>query len=255
MGTIHSDQAWKAYGKKDPYFGVITDEKFRDENLSEENLQKFFKTGEDYVNRVFAVFDKMSDGAFKPKTGLDFGCGTGRIAIPMAKRLESVVGIDISEDMLKEAEVNATKFKRNNTSFRLSDDALSQVEGMTFDLVNTYIVLQHMNVARGMKVIHRLVEMVNPGGAGVIHVAYRDDRTALKRSISQVRSRVPLVHNVLNVVSGKTWKTPLMQMNAYNLNEVAQVIQAAGVGKSEMHFEDHGGIWSVAIFFQKPDLG
>lgn len=252
MGTIHSDQAWKAYGKKDPYFGVITDDKFRDENLSKENLLKFFKTGEDYVKRIFSVFDKMSEGTFKPKTGLDFGCGTGRIAIPMANRLESVVGIDISEDMLKEAELNAAKFKLNNTSFKLSDDALSQVKGMTFDLVNTYIVLQHMNVDRGMKVIHRLVEMVNPGGAGVIHVAYRDDRTTLKRSMSHVRSRIPLIHNVLNVVSGKSWNTPLMQMNAYNLNEVVQVIQASGVGKSEMHFEDHGGIWSVAIFFQKP---
>ena len=252
MGTTHSDQAWKAYGKKDPYFGVITDEKFRDENLSGENLQKFFKTGEDYVNRVFAVFDKMSDGAFKPKTGLDFGCGTGRIAIPMAKRLESVVGIDISEDMLKEAEKNALEFKRTNVSFRLSDDDLSKVKTETFDLVNTYIVLQHMNVARGIKVIHRLVERVNPGGAGVIHVAYHDNRAALKRSVSRVRSRVPLVHNVVNVLSGKAWHAPLMQMNAYNLNEIVQVIQAAGVGKSEMHFEDHGGIWSVAIFFQKP---
>ena len=51
----------------------------------------------------------------------------------------------------------------------------------------------------------------------------------------------------------KPWNTPLMQMNAYDLNEVFAVIQKAGVKKSEVHYEDHGGIWSVAIFFQKPE--
>ena len=252
MGTINSDKAWKAYGKKDPYYGVITNENFKDDNLSSENLKKFFKTGEDYVERVYRVFREQLNIDFKPDSGLDFGCGTGRIAIPMARRMKSVVGIDISEDMLSEAEANAKKFNLDNTSFRLSDDSLSKVQGMSFDFVNTYIVLQHMNVERGMKVINRLVEMVNPGGSGVIHVAYKDAREFSRRRASYLRSRIPLVHNVFNLLDKKPWSTPLMQMNSYNLNEVFEVIQKSGVRKSIVHYEDHGGVLSVAIFFQKP---
>jgi len=42
--------------------------------------------------RVAAVFP----GALRPARALDFGCGAARLVIPLAKRFEEVVGIDIS---------------------------------------------------------------------------------------------------------------------------------------------------------------
>lgn len=35
-----SDADWKKWGATDPYFGVITHEKFRGKNLNDENLSK-----------------------------------------------------------------------------------------------------------------------------------------------------------------------------------------------------------------------
>lgn len=48
---------------------------------------------------------------------VDFGCGTGEIAIPLAKYFNKVVCVDASKDMLYEAQKRATNNKVNNIEF------------------------------------------------------------------------------------------------------------------------------------------
>ena len=43
------------------------------------------------------------DPTFAPSRTLDFGCGVGRVAIPLARRFEHVVGLDVSPGMLTRA--------------------------------------------------------------------------------------------------------------------------------------------------------
>src|SRR5258708_38531190 len=43
----------------------------------------------------------------RPGRIIDLGCGTGRIGIPLAKRGFSVLGVDLSEEMLKVAREKA----------------------------------------------------------------------------------------------------------------------------------------------------
>jgi len=43
----------------------------------------------------------------KPGLVLDIGCGTGAVAIPLAKKGYNIIGIDISEDMLSAARQKA----------------------------------------------------------------------------------------------------------------------------------------------------
>ena len=46
-----TDSAWEAWGKQDPYYGVITDPKFRKSALTNEAKQEFFEPG-----RIHAEF-------------------------------------------------------------------------------------------------------------------------------------------------------------------------------------------------------
>jgi 2-polyprenyl-3-methyl-5-hydroxy-6-metoxy-1,4-benzoquinol methylase len=99
------DRSWEQYGKQDPYFGVCTDLKYKKGNLNEESLHDFFTTGEDHIEEVLSklknYFPSADINSFKQV--LDFGCGTGRLLIPLAHRFQNVTGIDISPGMLAEA--------------------------------------------------------------------------------------------------------------------------------------------------------
>jgi 2-polyprenyl-3-methyl-5-hydroxy-6-metoxy-1,4-benzoquinol methylase len=37
---------------------------------------------------------------FAPRRVLDFGCGVGRVTLPLARRVDAVVAIDIADSML-----------------------------------------------------------------------------------------------------------------------------------------------------------
>ncbi len=251
MSTLNSDKAWNAYGKKNPYFGVLTYDEFLDDNLNPENKKAFFKTGYDYVNHVFKIINEIFYADFSPQNVLDFGCGTGRLALPFAARAKHVLGVDVSENMLREAELNAKEFKLTNTTFKLSDDALTALENQTFDLVNSYIVLQHINEERGMVFIEKMIDHLNPGGIGILQLTYRSNKSNLVKRANYFRYRIPFLNSIFNVLKGKSVTEPLMQMNAYNLNNVFAILQKQGISKTFFQFEEHGDFWGVTLYFQK----
>ena len=64
---------------------------------------------------------------------LDAGCGTGQISIELAKRGAFVVGVDISDNLIKVANDRVPERLRNKVEFK-SGDMLSNEHG-TFDYV------------------------------------------------------------------------------------------------------------------------
>src|SRR5882762_1792622 len=98
-----SNSDWERFGRDEPYFGVLLDEKFRLRNLTPQALEEFFASGEAHVERVFRTIVRHLDPDFAPATALEFGCGVGRVLVPLARRCPSVVGVDVSASMLAEA--------------------------------------------------------------------------------------------------------------------------------------------------------
>jgi len=109
---MNTDKAWKKWGQKDPYYSVLTDSKFRNQNLNQEAKKEFFVSGDEWMQQIYQHIRTFVKAEFAPTLALDFGCGTGRITLALAKMVEKVVGIDISEDMLEEATKNATEHQQ-----------------------------------------------------------------------------------------------------------------------------------------------
>src|SRR6266404_4403273 len=133
---MSTDVAWEEWGRRDPYFGVITDPKFRSSGLNENSKREFFESGESHVHGVLATIRKHIDPGFTPRTVLDFGCGVGRLLVPFAKIADRVVGLDVSSSMLQEAQRNCDDRQLRNVRLFVSDDALSLLTG-TFDLIHS----------------------------------------------------------------------------------------------------------------------
>jgi 2-polyprenyl-3-methyl-5-hydroxy-6-metoxy-1,4-benzoquinol methylase len=136
---MSTDAEWEKWGQKDPYFGVLTHDKYRSQNITEEAKKEFFESGRSYISHVLEVCRQQFDRGFTLKRALDFGCGTGRLVIPLAGIAEHVVGLDVSDSMLKEAFKNCNKHSAINVSLLKSNDNLSCLDG-SFDFIHSFIV-------------------------------------------------------------------------------------------------------------------
>lgn len=84
---------------------------------------------------------------------LDLGCGTGQIAIPLAKQVAEVIGVDPEQDMLDEAAKEAEKAEVKNIKWILKkaediDGSLGNFKlttmGASFHWMNQKLVLQNI---------------------------------------------------------------------------------------------------------------
>jgi ubiquinone/menaquinone biosynthesis C-methylase UbiE len=245
-----SDRDWETLGATDPYWAVITEASYHAPSLTPENMARFFASGERDIAALFAAIEKYVTPGFAPSRALDFGCGVGRLVIPMAGRCGHVTGVDISDAMLAEARRNAALRHIDNVSFVKSDDMLSQVGGF-FSFVHSYIVLQHVPVRRGERMTKKLLELLSPGGVGALHYTYETRLPVRSQAVLWARTRVPFADAALNLIRHRKRSHAIMQLNEYSLNRLFSIIQDAGCDKVHAMLTDHGGPRGAMLLFQK----
>jgi 2-polyprenyl-3-methyl-5-hydroxy-6-metoxy-1,4-benzoquinol methylase len=127
-------------------------------------------TGDDYQQRFDALassgVDVHGEAAFvtsldpPPRTVLDAGCGTGRVAIELARRGLDVVGVDVDAEMLATA-------RRLGPEIDWHEADLATVElGRTFDVVvMAGNVVHFVRPGSEAAVVANAAAHVAPGGA------------------------------------------------------------------------------------------
>jgi len=94
------------------------------------------------ANLVCQAVEKQID-FLSDKELLDFGGGTGLLALPLAKQAKSVTLVDISEKMLEQSRLKAEQQDIKNIQF-LEQDLLVNPLEQQFDLIVVSRVLHHM---------------------------------------------------------------------------------------------------------------
>ena len=163
----NSDHEWKLYGDENPYYGVISDDRLQQKNLNAEAMVQFWQSGLDHIDEVFHKIRQHIDPNFSPGQALDFGCGVGRLVFAIRTRCNHVTGIDVSPSMLAEAKRQATLQSIDQLTFIESSDC-HELGGSLFDFLHSYIVFQHIPVARGNAILDRLLASLRSGGVGVL---------------------------------------------------------------------------------------
>lgn len=222
----NTDAHWQQWGRYDPYRAVLFEEKYAAARLAQ-NLPEFWKTGEEYIHSLTRKLTALYPG-LPLGTAIDFGCGVARLSIPLARRFQKVIGVDISPAMLEESQKNCSRFGIANAEFVLSDDELSRVpSGVHF--AHSYLVLQHIPLKRGLVIARNLVKRLAPAGACALHIAIDRDASLRKRFIYFVKHVFPGLRYGLNLLQGKHIREPLMQINPYPIRAVYDVLESAGL--------------------------
>jgi len=244
----NTDEQWKEWGEQNPYFGVLSRDEFRKENI-EKHRNEFFESGAQLMSSVVAMAVRHL-GQFNTESALDFGSGVGRLTIPLAQRFKKVVGVEISEAMIAEAQRNCQEFGVSNVDFVKSNDQLSLV-GQKFDFVNSCLVLQHIPPKRGMEIIASLLKILNVGGVVVLQFPVRVRLPVLQRVVYTIKQKAPFTRHWFNLLRGRRISEPLMELNQYNLVEVMALCSANGVPETAIRASTFAGGLSATLVGKK----
>ena len=222
-----------------PYFGVFTHERYK--NPSRDDLKEFFASGEIDIAHFVATCRRVF-GAFEPKSALEFGCGVGRLLIPLAKLTGHATGVDVADGMLSLARSYA-------------DDAGASVilaktipADEKFDLVLSHITLQHIPPGRGYSLIAQLWGAVAPGGLIVLHV------TAFRTRFNDLLIGSSLLN--YDGTRAESYEetgdeTPRILMYDYELSRVFACMPMADGCPLYLEKTDHGGHHGFKIYARK----
>lgn len=126
---------------------------------------EFMAIGCRKVAGIVRRLDRLGAPAAR-RRALDFGCGVGRVTIPLADHFDVAVGVDIAPAMVDQARTRACAAGRDDVRFLLNEhEDLELLDAERFDLVFTTRVLQHLpSIEHVSRCARGLARLVAPGG-------------------------------------------------------------------------------------------
>jgi len=124
----------------------------------------------DYDRVVAFYFDILEREGLRPRTAVDLACGTGSVSVLLAKRGLSVIGVDLSEDMLSVASGKAAEME--NTPLFVCQNLTQLQLPRGVDLaVCALDSLDYITDPADCKIaISRIYKALNPGGCFIFDV-------------------------------------------------------------------------------------
>lgn len=223
-----TDADWRAIGADYPYWGVITDDRYKHPVLSAELLGGFYATGRVHMAQVAEKLREL--GPFTPGSAIDFGCGVGRLTEAMTAYAPKVVGVDVSPGMLAQARANGAG----------AADYADALPAGPVDWINSFVVFQHIPPERGMALLDDLLARLAPGGFVSLH--FTEGRNDPKPPAGTVRGpRTPIGWLFRRLHRPPEPPIGQMMMFDYDMGAVEAALSRRGVGQIRTEPTDHDG--------------
>jgi glycosyltransferase involved in cell wall biosynthesis/ubiquinone/menaquinone biosynthesis C-methylase UbiE len=206
-------QSWNHFGSEDPFWAALTVPDKKGGRWSEAD---FFETGRQAIR---ATLDRIAalGISLTCEKALDFGCGPGRLAQALAEHFQEVHGVDIAPSMIARAQRLNKHGDRCTYHLNEAPD-LRLFDANTFDMVYSWLVLQHMPKQLALRYIAEFARVTKPGGVIVFEVPDRHQRAVVDES--------PRTEDL----PSEFWRgeEPLMLMCETPYSEIVKVLEGAG---------------------------
>jgi SAM-dependent methyltransferase len=166
-------------------------------DYADTDADAFWASGRDNLDTTLALFDRHiapSDDV------VEIGCGIGRLTRPLAERARSVVGVDVSAEMIERGR-RALADLDNVTLLVGSGADLSGIPDTSASVVYSFIVFQHIpDPAITCRYVTDMGRVLRPGGWALFQVSdlpliHRPETHRAVRSlgsrIGRLRGRLP----------------------------------------------------------------
>lgn len=218
LERLRSD--WDALAKRDALWAILTDESKAGGGW---DVADFFETGEIEMATVLGHVRNVACVPDAAGAALDFGCGVGRLTQAMARRFAACVGVDISDEMIRQAEALN---QYANCEYMASAAERLPFGDESFVFVYSNIVLQHMPRRLALGYLREFVRVLEP--AGVLVFGVQDSFVATNMAARMERARdVMRLRTRLKLVLGRG--EAVMQLHLLSEAEVREAVQPAKV--------------------------
>lgn len=162
LSALKSD--WESLAQKDALAAILTDE---NKSGGKWDIAEFMATGDTEIETVLQHLYVIGLHPEPSAAVLDFGCGVGRLTQALARRFQSCVGIDISQEMIRQADaLNRYRHCR----YVVSATPRLPFADESFSFVYSNIVLQHVARRFAVDYLREFVRVLAPGGVLVFGV-------------------------------------------------------------------------------------
>jgi len=219
-------QQWESHGKTDPRWAVLSD---NDKRGGLWDDASFYATGRAQIAESLDLV--RAAGAFPERHGraLDFGCGVGRLSTALAEHFDQVDGVDIAPSMIAEAVAGNRLPERVAYHVNVRDD-LALFPADSFDLVHSFITLQHIPAPLVRAYVRELVRVPAPGGTIVFQAPHRTHHPGWKHYVDKSFPRLAMLYR--KVRYGAATRNDVY---AHDAAEIVDGLTAAGATVVRVH--------------------
>ncbi|EOD28739.1 hypothetical protein EMIHUDRAFT_234742 [Emiliania huxleyi CCMP1516] len=167
---------WNLMGRDRPWWSVLSVAEYDQGTAPSENtIRTFYESGRKHVDRVLA--DLHLAPPLHDMRVLDVGCGLGRLAHAFARLGAAVACVDQSWNHLRLAQKQAYKRLAAADARRIehlvtSPDLIASVGGRRYDVVHSWIALQHAVAPLQAVFMQQMCDVLKSGGKGLLQIPF-----------------------------------------------------------------------------------
>ena len=163
-------ETWSRLGEPDPFWSVLSAERFRGENFAE-NAQIYWNSGRSDVEFLNRWLARNHAGPFgKAHSCIEYGCGTGRVTRWLAEQFSHVTALDVSAPHIGLARDHVLRAGLSNARFIVVESLAPPPAVEPVDVVFCRIVLQHNPPPVIALLVEQFFAWLKPGGVALLQV-------------------------------------------------------------------------------------
>jgi len=155
---------WESLAQRDALAAILTDES---KSGGKWDVTEFMSTGDAEIETVLQHLEAIGLRPDPDGMALDFGCGVGRLTQALARRFRSCVGVDISQEMITQAN---TLNQYENCRYVVNAMPRLPFADESCSFLYSNLVLQHVPRPLALNYLREFTRVLAPGGVLVFGV-------------------------------------------------------------------------------------
>jgi SAM-dependent methyltransferase len=162
-------EAWTHMGATRPHHSVLSGDSYLPQNINQKAIESFMASGSRETSIIKSTLERHGFGLAHSKTCVEYGCGLGRVTIPIAKMFKKVDAYDISPTHLTSAKAYAMDANACSIEFHLiSAETTKPLEEC--DFFYSRIVFQHNPPPIIRELVATSLKCLRAGGIAIFQV-------------------------------------------------------------------------------------